>query len=77
MVCLLLGAAATGLLVLWLGRIYYSSGSASATFVQLQMLGTEASVFGGMLAIVAVVFGLCGFSLLAATGQSRKDAEST
>jgi len=76
MVCLLLGAAAMGLLVLWLGRIYYFSGSASATFAQLQMLGTEALVFGGTLAIMAVVFGLCGSSLLAASGQSRKNTES-
>jgi|GEM_PF-4138649 len=70
--CLLLGAAAMGLLVLWLGRIYYFSGSVSATFAQLQMLGTEALMFGGTLSAIALVFCLCGFALLSGTGQSCK-----
>jgi hypothetical protein len=74
-VCLLLGAAALGLLALWLGRIYYFSGSASETIAQLQMLGTEALVFGGTLATVTMVFFACGFTLLANTGRSRNNAE--
>jgi len=72
--CLLLGTAAMGLLVLWLGRIYYFSGSVSATFAQLQMLGTEALMFGGTLSAIALVFCLCGFALLPGTGQSCKKA---
>ena len=74
-VCLLLGAAALGLLALWLGRIYYFSGSASETIAQLKMLGTEALVFGGTLAAVTVGFFLCGLKLLADNGRSRKNAE--
>ena len=67
-VCLLLGAAALGLFALWLGRIYYFSGSMSETFAQLKMLGIEAFMFGGKLASLTVVFVLCGFTLLANTG---------
>ena len=75
MVCLLLSAAALGLLTVWLGRIYYFSGSASETFAQLKMLGTGALVFGGTLVAVTVVFVLCGIGLLADNSRSHKNIQ--
>lgn len=70
-VCLLFGGLAGASLLIWLGRVYYFAGGITESFSQLQLLGSEALMFGGTLAGVAVLLICSGLMLLA---NSRRHA---
>ena len=70
-VCLLFGGLVGATLLIWLGRIYYFAGGITESLSQLQLLGSEALMFGGTLAGVAVLLIFSGLSLL--TNSRRRE----